>query len=354
METTPGEDADARAATVSVALCTYDGERWLGPFLDSLARQTRLPDELVVSDDGSSDATLATVTAFARTAPFPVHVAVTPRRLGSTFNFAAAFARCAGTLIAPADQDDVWGPTKLERLVASMEARGLAMAFSDGMVIDDEGRPVDSTLWAGVGFTPAQRRRFARDPVGLLLRRSVVTGAAMMFRAEHLDRLLPFPPALNGPGSLMLQDRWIALVLASVAEVGAVAEPLIAFRQHAAQQTGLRQPVTTGEAGRQLRRSTGSVALGLVTRAEQLEAVRERVRGDAHPGVEARLTAAIGHLRARAALPPARVARLPRVAREWSSGRYRRYSGGTRSAVVDLGRPAADPHEASSSTMSPT
>ena len=337
---TRASPGDPRPDTLSVALCTYNGERWLQAFLDSVRAQTRPPDEMVVSDDGSSDATLALVAAFARAAPFPVHVAVTPERLGSTFNFATAFARCTGAYIAPADQDDVWAPTKLERLVGAMEAGGLAMAFSDGTVIDDEGDTLDTTLWNGVGFTRTEQRRFSRDPLGLLLRRSVVTGAAMIFRAEHLDRLLPFPPALNGPGSLMLQDRWIALVLGAIAQVGAVAEPLIAFRQHVDQQTGLREPVTTGEIGRQLRRPTASTAVGLVTRVEQLEAVRERVAGAAHSGVEARLTAAIDHLRARAALPDARLARLAGVGREWAAGRYRRYSGGARSAVVDLARPA--------------
>lgn len=340
MATRPRPGADAQAASVSVALCTYNGERWIQPLLESLQRQTRLPDELVVSDDGSRDATLALVADFARTAPFPVHVAANPERQGSTFNFATAFARCTGALIAPADQDDVWAPTKLERLAGVMEADRLAMAFSDGTVIDDEGRTLDTTLWAGVGFTPVEQRRFTRDPLGLLLRRSVVTGAAMMFRAEHLDRLLPFPAVLNGPGSLMLQDRWIALVLACVAEVGAVAEPLISFRRHDAQQTGLRDPVTPSVVGRQLRRTTDSTAVGLVTRAEQLEAVRESVQGDAHPGVEGRLTAAIDHLRARAMLPAARPARVARVGREWAAGRYRRYSGGARSAVADLARPS--------------
>lgn len=328
------------ATSLSVALCTYNGERWLGPFLDSLLAQTRLPDELVVSDDGSTDATVSLVTAFAGRAPFAVHVATTPERLGSTFNFAEAFGRCTGSLIAPADQDDVWAPEKLERMAAAMEAGGLAMAFTDGRVIDDLGRPVPTTLWEGVGFDARTRRRFARDPLGVLLHRSVVTGAAMMFRSEHLDRLLPFPPSLNGPGSLMLQDRWIALVLAAVAEVDALDEPLISFRRHAGQQTGLREPVTTSEVAHQLRRTTASSAAGLTTRAEQLSAVRDRLGGDGHPGADGRFAAAVAHLRARASLADGRVARLPAIGREWGAGRYRRYSGGARSAVADLARPA--------------
>lgn len=327
-------------SVVSVALCTYDGERWLGPFLDSLLAQTHPPGELVVNDDGSSDATLALLDDFASRAPFAVDVVVNPRRLGSTMNFAASFARCSLPFIAPADQDDVWAPSKLERMARAMDERRLAMAFSDGLVIDAVGDPVATTLWQGVGFDDRRRRQFQRDPLGLLLRRSVVTGAAMMFRAEHLDRLLPFPDALNGEGSLMLQDRWIALVLAAVADVGVVAETLISFRQHESQQTGLREAVSTSEVARQLRRTTSSTATGLVTRAEQLAAVLERVEGHAHPGDDHRIAEAVTHLRARATLPPSRARRLGPVLGEWCTGRYGRYSGGSRSAVADLARPA--------------
>lgn len=329
-----------RAHRVSVALCTYDGARWLGPFLDGLLAQTLVPHELVVSDDGSGDATLDLLAAFAERAPFPVRVEQTPRRLGSTMNFGVAFGRCTGDLVASADQDDVWRPEKLAHLAAAMDERDLALAFSDGTVIDDAGTTLDTTLWAGVGFGPGEQQRFDRDPLGVLVRRSVVTGAAMVLRAEHLGRLLPFPPALDRPASPMLQDRWAALVLASIARVGRVAEPLIEFRRHESQQTGLREPLTPGEVAHQLRRSSASSAEALTARADQLDAVLSRVRGAAHPGVEARLVAAVAHLRARAALPPRRLGRVARVTREWGTGRYRRFSGGSRSAVADLARPA--------------
>ncbi len=327
---------------VSVALCTYDGERWLPAFLDGLLAQTRPPVELVVSDDGSRDRTLDLIRDFAAVSPFPVRVSSTPRRLGSTFNFEIAFGACTGDLIAPADQDDVWAPRKLEQMATAMEARGLAMGFSDGTVIDAFGRPVATTLWKGVGFGSREQRAFAHDPLGLLLRRSVVTGAAMMFRSRYLDRLLPFPGVLNGPGSLMLHDRWIALVLAAVADVGAVAEPLIAFRRHVGQQTGLREPLSTGEVAHQLRRSTASAAEGLRTRAAQLAVVRSRLDGDAHPGADDRLATAVAHLQSRASLPAARAARVPIVLQEWVRGRYRYSTGGARSAVADLARPAPE------------
>src|SRR5947208_14214106 len=99
--------------SISVAMCTYNGERFLKEQLESLAAQTRQPDELVVCDDRSTDSTPHIVEAFARAAPFPVRLEVNDRCLGSTKNFEHAILRCTGALIALSDQDDVWHPEKL-------------------------------------------------------------------------------------------------------------------------------------------------------------------------------------------------------------------------------------------------
>lgn len=325
--------------TVSVALCTYNGERWLPELLDSLAAQHRRPDEVVVSDDGSTDGTVGLVETFAARVPFAVRLDRTPRRLGSTMNFGRAFAACIGTLIAPADQDDVWAPDKLGHLEAVMEADGLALAFSDGHVVDERGARQPTTLWEGVGFGRRERRRFERDPLEVLVRRSVVTGAAMMFRADARERVLPLPEVLDAPASPMLQDRWIALVLSAVAEVGAVDEPLISFRRHPAQQTGLRSPTTLRTVGGELQRPVVSVAESFRVRADQLDAVLSRVGAEGRPGRVAHLQGAVTHLRARAGLPTRRARRLPAVAAEAVRGDYHRYTGGLASAVADLARP---------------
>src|SRR5579862_5382051 len=97
---------------VSIALCTFNGEQFLGEQLASLARQTRLPDELIVCDDGSQDGMLPLVERFARRVQFPVQLSINSRRLGVTANFARAISECTGDLICPCDQDDVWEPEK--------------------------------------------------------------------------------------------------------------------------------------------------------------------------------------------------------------------------------------------------
>ena len=92
----------------SVAMCTYNGARFLGAQLASVAAQARAPDELVVCDDRSTDETARVVEEFAAAAPFRVRLHVNERNLGTTRNFERAVSLCEGDLIALSDQDDVW------------------------------------------------------------------------------------------------------------------------------------------------------------------------------------------------------------------------------------------------------
>src|SRR5580698_1985958 len=98
---------------LSVALCTYNGERFLPEQLASIREQSRLPDELVICDDASADQSVAIATRFAERAPFPVRIEANSRNLGSTPNFARAIELCNGDAIVLSDQDDVWLPDKL-------------------------------------------------------------------------------------------------------------------------------------------------------------------------------------------------------------------------------------------------
>src|SRR5437588_7313199 len=100
---------------ISIAMCTYNGARFLREQLDSFAAQSRLPDEVVICDDGSTDGTADIVRTFASGAPFPVHFHVNEPRLGITRNFERAAGLCTGSIIFFSDQDDVWLPDKLDR-----------------------------------------------------------------------------------------------------------------------------------------------------------------------------------------------------------------------------------------------
>jgi glycosyltransferase involved in cell wall biosynthesis len=124
---------------ISVALATYNGERFLKAQLDSLADQAAPPDELVAIDDDSSDATVDMLTAFAQKAHFPVRVIRNRERLGYRANFMKAAAACACELIAFCDQDDIWARDKLSSMRPIFDDRRAMLAFHNSTLIDEGG-----------------------------------------------------------------------------------------------------------------------------------------------------------------------------------------------------------------------
>ena len=95
---------------ISIAMATYNGERFLEEQLRTLSEQVRLPDEVVVCDDGSTDCTQEILAQFAKSAPFPVRLVINDRRLGWRENFLKAASICTSDYIAFCDQDDIWFP----------------------------------------------------------------------------------------------------------------------------------------------------------------------------------------------------------------------------------------------------
>ncbi len=220
---------------LSVAMCTYNGERFLEAQLRTIAEQTVLPDELVICDDGSTDGTAAIVARFAASANFPVHFHRNAINLGSTKNFEKAVSLCKGEFIALCDQDDLWMPEKLEKTAAALrEAPDAAAVFSNARLIDDDSNLLPSTLWERAEFAPRERAVFAEDQNFFLIQRSAVTGATVVFRSSFLRGLVPFPPE-------WIHDEWLALMLSAVSKLKPVDEFLISYRLHTSQQIGLKK-----------------------------------------------------------------------------------------------------------------
>ncbi len=282
---------DARAATpsrfpkaevdTSVVLCTRNGERWLDQLLDSIAGQQLLPDELIVQDDCSTDGSCDQIRRFARTAPFDVRLEINERRLGSTANFAEALTRTRGRFIALADQDDIWYPQKLRRLIGELQLDPtVTMVFSDADLVDPEGRPIGRLLWDTRLIGRTLRRR-AVVPEHMFARRALTTGCTMAIRRRVVAASLPFPPELADESAPMRHDRWLSLVAAAVGTVRALPEPLLGFRVHPDQETGV---LINGQLPRALGRAAAGALVGPLdgshhshlTRAVQLDAAAAR------------------------------------------------------------------------------
>jgi glycosyltransferase involved in cell wall biosynthesis len=228
---------------ISVAMCTYNGGRYLQEQLESIALQSRLPMELVVCDDQSTDETISILKRFQSEAPFTVKVVRNSQRLGSTQNFDQAIGLARGDLIALCDQDDRWAATKLERLSEALrENPFLDGVFSDANLIDGEGKKTGQRLFAKHKFTPSKQRKFVSCPTNTLLKHDVVTGATLMFRGSVRRYSSPIP-------SSWVHDGWLAWMIALHSRLGLIAAPLIEYRIHAGQQLGVAEGKATNGRG---------------------------------------------------------------------------------------------------------
>jgi glycosyltransferase involved in cell wall biosynthesis len=318
---------------ISVAMCSYNGARHLEAQLRSIATQERLPDELVVCDDGSSDGSREIIEEFASTAVFPTRLTKNEQNLGSTRNFERAISLCRGDVVAFADQDDVWYPQKLSWIENTMLDADVIATFSDADVIDENSQPMGWRLWSTFGFDAAKQREFGKgNALEVLAKGYVMTGAATAFRRECFDRMAPIPEN-------QIHDAWISFLLAALGKIRAIPRPLMQYRVHAGQQIGIgknrlslrRQTEIAKKKDRQFR-------VVEIRRYEALDEFLNRRREDFPyaPRALQVLRGKLCHLRRRAQMPASRIARFPAVLRETINGAYWAYANGWKSAAKDL------------------
>jgi glycosyltransferase involved in cell wall biosynthesis len=314
---------------ISVALCVYNGEKFLAEQLESIGRQERLPDELVICDDGSTDKSAALIEQFASRMNFPVRLHRNAANLGVTRNFEQAIGFCDGEVIVTADQDDVWFLGKLARIeVEFNRSPGVGLLFSDADLIDEHGRSLGSRLWPSVRFDEVRRRELHKgDGFGVLLRRPIITGATMAFRSSLRGLVLPISPS-------WLHDEWIGLMIAAVGRVLAISEPLMQYRRHSNNQVGVIGLNVAERAKASMARPRND----FLTRAEDFQELRSCLadRLPDRPDLLTRIDQKIAHYRVRGSLPSARLQRLPDILRELTTLRYSRYSGNTLSFARDF------------------
>jgi glycosyltransferase involved in cell wall biosynthesis len=320
---------------ISIALCTYNGAKYLAEQLHSYARQIRPPDEVVICDDGSTDATSEIVKQFSKTAPFPIKWHENERNLGTTKNFERAIRLCSGDIIFLSDQDDVWRDDKIALMVAKFAARPEAGAvFSDADVVDHTLKSLGYRMWRSAGFDRAQQRQMDAEGGSLkvLLKHNVVTGAAMAFRSKFVPQICPIPEG-------WIHDGWIALLIAGLSNLQPVREPLVQYRQHASNQIGgvRRTQLDRVESARSDGRALATAKYRLV--AEQYRAARERLRphtgGQHWKNLETPLSEKIRHIENRIWLREHQKVKLWYAFVELLSQRYFRYSAGWGSFLKD-------------------
>lgn len=311
---------------VSVALCTHQGERWIEQQLRSILAQTLPVCEIVVGDDASTDRTVEIMRSVASGTDVPIRIRHHEVALGVAENFADAIAATTGDIIALSDQDDVWHPDRIERMVPRLD--GVALVHSDARLVDATGEPLGSTLERSLEMSAWERTALTEGrALDALLRRNLVTGATVLVRRDAAIAALPIPRG-------WIHDEWLAVCAALGGGVRYLPEPTIDYRQHGGNQIGARRLTPLGKLRRVLEPDFGKHALK-AQRAASL-ATEAQSRGLASGSALAALVEKARHEQARAQLPRRRAARVPAVLRGVAEGRYGRFSRGALDVARDL------------------
>lgn len=206
---------DRAEPLISVALCTYNGERYLAEQLDSLLAQSHRHFEIVAVDDGSTDGTPALLQDYARR-DARLRVVLNPVNVGFRRNFSHAMSLCAGDFIAPCDQDDIWLPDKLQTLLEAIGTRSLV--YCDSELIAADGRRL------GIHISDRWAMQDVLDPAAFVLT-NCISGHAMLFRRDLLAAAPPVPEAF-------FHDWWLAALAVSRGGIGYCRRVLVRYRQH--------------------------------------------------------------------------------------------------------------------------
>lgn len=324
-----------RIMKISVAMCTYNGGKYLREQLNSVASGALLPDELVICDDRSSDSTADIVSEFASSSKFLVRFFINEKNLGSTKNFEKAIGLCTGDIIVLSDQDDVWYPEKLSVIKETFTAHPEAgLVFTDADMVDEELKPLGYGLWSTIEFDNKEQASLnGGNAMQVLLRHNVVTGATAAFRASYRDIVLPVPAG-------WVHDGWIALVISAVSGLYAVDRRLIGYRQHSSQQIGAQKSADVRAKMIDKAFKADDKKKDIKEALVNFEAARARLSRaknfNMNSGVIGLLDAKVAHLKARIEMPSFKPARIPGALRELAAMRYHKYSIGFYSFIKDL------------------
>lgn len=324
------------ATNVTVVICTFNGAPFVAEQVSSIVNQLNPGDELVVSDDGSTDDTLTIiekVLARRRTPRIAVRVlrAAAPRGVAQNFHQAVLSAKTELVLLS--DQDDIWYPGHRDALVAALtrtpsgaSQANVRMAHTNADLIDESGAVLPHSLFAAIRVRRGELRAIRAGRASeVLRRRNIVTGATAGLTVAVAHRADPVPAG-------WLHDEWYALVTSYHGELTSLTSRTIGYRQHAGNQVGARRHGIRHEIGRMLYPRGERNAL-LLARAE-VAAAHPAFAPDlpGHHDAQARLL----HERARALYPASRLARLGPIWREWQTGHYRLVGHGLRDIARDL------------------
>lgn len=207
---------------VSIALCVYNGEKYLGEQLDSLVNQTYANIEVIALDDCSTDSSVLILDDYALRYPF-LHIVKNEQNLGYVKNFEKVLTRCKGEFIALSDQDDIWDLDKIRLQVENIHDH--LLIYHDSLFIDENGKDLNKKMSDIL-------KLYRGDEPKIFLLSNCVSGHACLFKRELLPEILPFHPD-------HFHDHWIAYVATNLGTIDFLPQCLVSYRQHTTSSTDI-------------------------------------------------------------------------------------------------------------------
>lgn len=208
---------------VSVCMATYNGERFIREQIDSILCQLKSEDELIISDDGSTDKTIEIIKSYNDNRIILLHhkknPAIARKKHSRNFyyaseNFENALNHAHGDYVFLSDQDDVWSPGKVERMVEELE-RGYDCVQCGFQNINECNQP--KPLQKGKNVSASVIKNLAMTPF---------LGCCMAVDRKAFSYILPFPSMLIG------HDLWIGELCVAKKKFGKIPDILVGYRQH--------------------------------------------------------------------------------------------------------------------------
>ncbi len=201
----------------SVAMVTYNGENYVEEQIASILESMGEQDELVISDDGSTDGTPGTLMKYKET-DSRVRIVRGPGR-GVKANVDFCIRECQGKYIFLADQDDIWNKQKIERMIDTFVKNGCSVVVHDATVVKEDGKSVLRESFYEIKHSGAGALKN--------IWRNTYVGCCMAFRRELIEYVLPIPETIE------MHDQWIGVVN-DVRGRGTcfIKDKLISYRRH--------------------------------------------------------------------------------------------------------------------------
>ena len=203
----------------SIAMATYNGQKYVKEQLDSFTNQTRQPDELIICDDASTDNTVKICKEFAKNANFDVTIIENETNLGLAQNFGKAMSICTGDIVFLSDQDDVWFQDKIEVMIEALDHNDYQLILHDLEYCNNKLELI--------GETTIERLNKYMN-----LQSAYGVGMAMVIRRELLDISLPIPK-----NKFISHDSWLAICASLIDSKYILEKPLAYYRRHEANVT---------------------------------------------------------------------------------------------------------------------